>query len=456
MSWASSGILYGQGSDGILRVSANGGKPEVIAAVKDGVAAHPRLLPDGQTLIFTLATASNQWDTAKTVAQNLKSGARKVLIEGGIDARYAPTGHLVYSVGGNVLAAPFDPGRLQVTAEAVPVLQGVMRYAIIGASQFDFSRTGSLVYVPGPAMVSSARNSLAIVDRKGLLESLKLPPETYDFPRVSRDGKRLAYQTDDGKVAAIWIYDLSRATAPRRLTLQGSNRYPVWSPDGERVAFQSDREGDLGIFWQRADGTGTAERLTRSEKDIGHIPDSFSPDGRYLSYTSAVGPAAAVWMLSLSDRKATHFAGDPGVRTEASVFSPDGRWVAYSLDAANGVDTVFVQAFAANGGKYQIGQGGHPCWSRDGKELYLNVGLNTAAVVNIDDKGGFAFGSPTHYATSLVGSPTGPRRSDTLPDGRSIGVVAAQPFPAGGPAKPQMRVVLNWFEDLKQHASGVK
>jgi serine/threonine-protein kinase len=417
------------------------------------------MLPGGQTLIFSLVPSSNEWDTGKTVAQNLKSGARKVLIEGGIDARYAPTGHLVYSVGGNVLAVPFDPGRLQVTGEPVPVIQGVMRFAVIGASQFDFSQAGTLLYVPGPATLSSARYSLAIADRNGGAEPLKLPVGAYDYPRVSRDGKRLAYQTDDGKEAAVWVYDLSGASAPLRLTFQGSNRYPIWSSDGSRVAFQSDREGDLGIFWQRADGTGSAERLTRSEKGIGHIPDSFSPDGRYLSYTAALGRAAAVWTLSLSDRKATVFAEAPGTRREASEFSPDGRWLAYSaytFGKGGTDDRVFVQPFPLDGSKYQISQGSHPRWSKDGKELHFSFAPGSAGVVSISSKGGFAFSSPTHRATPLSGAANGPSRTDILPDGRSVGVMGGDLFPTGAFSKPQMRVVLNWFEDLKQRVSGAK
>jgi Tol biopolymer transport system component len=128
-------------------------------------------------------------------------------------------------------------------------------------------------------MMALRESSLVLVNGKGVVGPIKLPPGPYGYPRVSRDGKRLTYGTDEGKDAVVWIYDLSGTNAPERLTFQGASRYPVWSADGQRVAFQWDREGDSGIFWQRADAAGTAERLTQPEKGVAHIPDSSSPDG---------------------------------------------------------------------------------------------------------------------------------------------------------------------------------
>src|SRR5215470_11402496 len=126
----------------------------------------------------------------------------------------------------------------------------------------------------------------------------------FAFPRASRDGKRIAYQIDDGKEAGIWIWELGGGAAPRRLTLPGSggNRFPIWSADGQQVAFQSDREGDLGIWWQRADGSGTAERLTRPGQGVLHVPDSWSPDGRTFSFTDQKHNASEIWTYSMRDR----------------------------------------------------------------------------------------------------------------------------------------------------------
>src|SRR5262249_5226191 len=152
-------------------------------------------------------------------------------------------------------AVPFDPNRLEVSAGPAPIVEGVSRSGATGAAQFSVSSGGSLVYIDGPASTSSLSYRLARVDRKGTVEALKLPPAQYDHPRVSPDGKRVVYSIDDGKESDLWTYDLSETTAPVKLTtVGGKNYFPIWSSDGEHVAYQSDRAGDLGIFWQRADG----------------------------------------------------------------------------------------------------------------------------------------------------------------------------------------------------------
>ena len=154
------------------------------------------------------------------------------------------------------------------------MVEGVRRGGVTGAVHFSFSSTGTLIYVPGPVSTASEQQVLALMDRKGSVEPLKVPPRPYGFPRISPDGKRVAFGSEDGKEANIWIYELGGTIAPRQLTVGGANRYPVWSADGERVAFQSDREGDLGIFWQRADGAVyprnsdiTPERQTLHRRD---------------------------------------------------------------------------------------------------------------------------------------------------------------------------------------------
>ena len=188
--------------------------------------------------------------------------------------------------------------------------------------------------MPGPVDAGGGRGVLGLVDRDGSITPLKVPPGAYGFPRLSRDGKRVAYQMGEAKDVSVWIYELSGAVAPRRLTLPGSggNSYPIWSSDGERVAFQSDREGDLGIWWQRADGTGAAERLTKPEKGLNHIPDSWSPDGQTLSYTEVKNGTSEIWTYSVHDKKASLYATAPGALLGSSVFSPDGHWIAYQMN----------------------------------------------------------------------------------------------------------------------------
>jgi Tol biopolymer transport system component len=281
-----------------------------------------------------------------------------------------------------------------------------------------------------------------------------MPPGTFGYPRVSRNGKTVAYEVDSGNQSAIWIYPLSSSIAPRQLTIMGSNRYPAWSGD-ERVAFQSDREGDLGIWWQRADGIGPAERLTKAEKGVSHIPDSWSRDGQTLSYTEIKSDSSSsIWTLSLHDRKPTLFAQLPSSRLSNSVFSPDDRWIAYQTIDNTGVSfQVDVQRYPP-GDRYQLPKDGtehHALFSPNGKELFYVRGAGQLNAVSISTQPSFAFSSPVSVPMGSFRTlpPNEVRDYDILPDGRLLGVVLPGQTPSG-PATQQIQVVLNWFEELKQ------
>ena len=191
MTLGDEGIVFGEGNQGILRVSPNGGKPELLAAVMNNeLVAHPQILPGGQAVLFSATKGVNTWDKGQIVAQTLKSGTRKTLIDGGSAAVYVPaTGHIVYALGGTLFAVPFDVRRLEVKGGPVPIVQGVMRSMLSGMAQFSLSHTGTLAYVPGPASLNSGQSLLALVDRKGAVEALKLAPGPYGYPRVSPDAK---------------------------------------------------------------------------------------------------------------------------------------------------------------------------------------------------------------------------------------------------------------------------
>jgi eukaryotic-like serine/threonine-protein kinase len=457
VSWDTAGILFGQDHKGIMRVSANGGTPEVLVSVKDGEQAYgPQILPGGETVLFTLVTgtAADRWDKAQIVTQSLRSGERKTLVNGGSDGRYVPTGHLVYALGGVVFAVPMDLRRLEVTGGPVPIIEGVRRAAAsgTGAAQFDFSRAGSLVYLPGPISPMSNLSDLALIDRKGGVEAMKLPLNPYQHPRVSPNGTQIAFGTEDGKDAIVWIYDLGSTTSTRRLTFGGRNRFPIWSADGQRVAFQSDREGDLGIFWQRADGSGAAERLTKPDQGTSHVPESWSPKGERFLFGMTKGPSVSLWTYSLLDKKPTSFADVQSPNPINAAFSPDGRWVAYTV-TEGAVNGIYVQPFPATGAKYLVSRTSAvaPVWSRDGRELVSQPQGGQGAVQTITTQPSFSFSPPVPVPRggAFTGGVTGQRNYDVMPDGRILGVIAAGQSQAAEPT-PQIQVVLNWFEDLKR------
>ena len=458
ISWSDGGIVFSEsGSARIMRVSPNGGQPEVLVdfTKSDELVDGPQFLPDGRTLLYSVAkrtgTSINRWDTAQVVVQAPGTGVRKTLIEGGSHARYVPTGHLAYISGGTVFAVPFDHRSLTVTGGAVPVIEGVSRVmAALGAAHFAFSSSGSAAFVPGG---SATQHQLVVFDRSGAVEGLKLSPGTYLFPRISGDGKKVAFETADRKEAVISIYELSGDSSPRRLTFGGNNRFPVWSADGRRMTFQSDREGDPAIFWQPADG-GTAERLTTPARGTSHVPESWSPDGQVLLFSEAKDATWSLWTFSLRDRKASPFSDVKGsVLPTLATFSPDGRWVAYQVGESGQAEAMlYVQPFPPTGTRYQIGRGGRPAWSRDSKELFFVPAPAQFSAVRVRTEPTFAVSSPEAVPRRFgIADPANPRPYDTMLGGRIIGVAVPGLSQTGsGPA--QIQVILNWFEELKARA----
>jgi hypothetical protein len=179
VTWGPDGIVFGQRYKGIMRVSPNGGTPDVLVLVKDDEEADaPQMLPGGQHVLFTLAngTARDRWEKARIVVQSVASGERKTLIEGGTDARYVPTGHLAYAVGSSLFAVAFDLKRLEVRGSRAPMVEGVRRSSgsVTGAAHFSLSSNGTLIYIPGPVSSASARQEIVVIDRKGVVERLSL------------------------------------------------------------------------------------------------------------------------------------------------------------------------------------------------------------------------------------------------------------------------------------------
>jgi serine/threonine-protein kinase len=466
VTWDASGLLVGQGADGVVRCSPNGGAAEPLAKVEDGELAHgPQMLPDGRHLLFTIAKRSTgdravtRWDQARIVVQDLTSGERKTVLVGGSDGRYLATGHLLYAVGGVMFAVVFDARRLETTGSPAPVLEGVSRSraAVTGIAHAAISSGGSLMYLRGPANPGGNVLQPALADRAGVVTPLRLAPGPYVHVRASRDGKRLALGSDDGTEAIVSIYDVDGTSAARRLTLDGKNRFPIWSPDGERVAFQSDREGDLAIFAQRADGTGAVERLTRPEKGAAHIPGSWSRDGKTLAFTVIKEGSQGLWTFSFAEKKATPFGHVVSAEAIEPTFSPDGRWIAYSASPPNtGTSTsrgIYIQPFPPTGERYQAPKQQldfQPVWSPDGRELIYvpSAASGRLTAVRFVTQPSVTFGASEMFPAKVMAERTSnqPRAFDVLPDGRFVGLVGT----TDASADPEFRVVLNWFEELKQ------
>jgi hypothetical protein len=348
---------------------------------------------------------------------------------------------------------PFDVHRKEVTGGAVPVIEGVRRS---GGSNYAISDAGVLAYIPGPAQLG--QDTVIVYDRKGTATALPLPRGAYQHPRVSADGKWLAVETYDGNETAISLYELWGANSMSRLTYGGNNRVPVWSADGKRVAFQSDREGDRAIWWQPVDG-GPAERLTRPEAGTVHTPESWAPRGDVLLFSATKDNETTLWTFSTGSRKASRFGdvSSAGGSTNA-VFSPDGHWIAYtSADPGAAEGWMYVQPFPSTGTKHRIARGGRPLWSRNAEklELFFVPAPGQFFAVTIQTRPTFGFTNPVSVPRRFaVAFPGNPRPYDLLPDGRFVTVGTATG--PGEQAAPQMHVVLNWFEELTRKHPGAK
>jgi serine/threonine-protein kinase len=455
VEWTSDHILFAQPEKGIMRVAPDGGAPTVVAAIKDGEQPDgPQLLPGGSHVLFTVAsgTASDRWDHAQVVAHSLETGERKTLLTGGSGARYIPTGHLVYAVGGTLFARAFDAERLEVKGTAVPVVVGVGRAVRGGAgvAQFSVSDSGTLIYVAGPTSPASAAGRLALVDSQGRIQFLNVPPGLYGVPRASPDGSRIAFGTDDGKEAIVWTLELSGGRTMQRLTSGGNNRFPIWTSDGSGVVFQSDRDGDSAVFWQLADGTGAAERLTTPAEGEAHVPESWSPRAELLMFSVESKAGFSLRTLSLPSRSISEYGGVAFVDPPGAVFSPDGRWVAYASSSTRGRTMVHVQPFPATGAKFTLPARGFDTphavlWSADGKELFYDPRPGGFESVGVITTPGFAFGEPVAHTRPFRSSPPEARRMyDVMPSGQFLGLTTTQG--SAGTQVPQLQVVLNWFE----------
>jgi eukaryotic-like serine/threonine-protein kinase len=460
--WNADDFLYIGHEGAILRVPANGGTLEPIISLKPEEVAHrPQLLPDGDTLLFTMARAGEnggfgRWDKGQIVAQSLRTGRRKVLIAGGSDGRYVRTGHLLYALANTIIAVSFDLKKLQVGGP-VPVIEGVRRSTAAGGggadAQVAVADNGSMIYLAG-AQTAGRNLMLTLIDQSGVRKPLAFPPAPYAAPRISPDGRRFAVQTDDGKSAALWIGDLTGTAPLQRLTFDGNSLDAVWAADSQRIAFSSDREstGRFRIFQQPVEGRA-AQRIGQADSsDAPQQLEAWSSDGKMLLFTGRVKGVAATYILSLNAPQPAELVVKSSIN---ATISPDGHWLAYNANES-GRNEVYVQPFPTTGEKHQVTADGgtHPLWSRDGRRLYFMrgdaSGTRQLMATDVQTQHGFTFGRESRMPVppTVV---TGPRPYDVTPDGKTFLVMLPKGLEGTeGPAPEQINVTLDWFEDLKQ------
>ena len=402
---------------GLSRVSAAGGTPEPVTKLAAGEQTHrwPQLLPGGQAVLFTASASASQYGAASIESVFLKTGEVKTLVRGGSFGRYL-NGQLVYLQQGVLFGVPFD-------------LNDVASDPVSGGGQFDFSQNGTFVYRSGKT--GAAGYPVVWLDSSGKTQPLLAKPGIYYTPRISPDGRRLALGADTGKGQDIYVYDMQR-DAMSRLTFDGkANAWPLWTPDGKHIIYGS--LGGRSLWWIRADGAGEPQRLLEGKNPL--FPDSLSPDGRRLAYyDNNPDTKTDSWMLPLDLTDPEHpkpgkpevFLKTPAMEAVA-VFSPDGRWIAYTSDESGTVE-VYVRPFQSSaGGKWQISTGGaaYSFWSRDGRELYFESLDQRIMVADYTAKGdSFEAGKPRVWSeTPIRPMSAGMSALDLAPDGKRFAVL---------------------------------
>ncbi len=422
ISWGNDGtIVFGSPGGGLWRVPDTGGEPEPMTEAPAGFGHNrPFHLPDAKGLLFTV------WSPEDPRIAVLPQGSRdpRVLLSG-TTPHITPSGHLVFQRGGALWAVPFDVDRLDVDGVPVPVIEGV-EVTGQGTGQFDIARDGTLIYVPSSAV---AGRRIIWMDRSGGVTTAVEAVDAREFA-LAPDGQRIAASVRN---QGIWVFDTERRSR-FQLPVDQLSDLPTWSPDGRRIAYQSNSSATLDSIV--SDGSAEPELL--ADKDFG--PFSWSPDGLSLAVHTQDGD---IWVVPVGGEPkpwltTPAYEGGPKI-------SPDGRFMAYFSDES-GQNEIHVQPFSGSGGRWTVSTDGgtDPVWSKDGRELfYRSEGRMMAVDVRTEPT--FSAGTPRTLldAQQLAGYAD---PFDVSLDGERF--VLVEDESAG--LRRSLMVVLNWTEELKR------
>jgi hypothetical protein len=436
-------------TQGLLRVSASGGKPEPASKLDTAQAENshrwPFFFPDGKHFLYW-SRNSRAGEPSVLYVGELGTLQAKVLMKSETMAIYA-AGHLLFLRGQTLMAQPFNPSRFELSGEPVPIAEHV---AINGASvraMFSASNTGTLIYQTGEM---SGGWNMVWWGRDGKQISTIPQSGRYLGPVLSPDGSKAAVEIFAGAqgIGDIWIFDLTRGTSTRLTFGPFSQGNPVWSSDGKTVYYASG-SGEVYIVAKAADGS-TAERIVLQDKGTIEIPDGFSPDGRYLIYERKVPQNETtyhLWALPLFGDGKPFPIVKSTFDERFSAISPDGKWMAYQSNES-GRWEIYITAFPGGGAKWQVSSvGGNAAkWRGDGKEIfYLDPSDNLVAVDVNASSSAVQLGTP-HTLFQAIGIQREYGPFDVSADGKKFLINSGNLKEGSDP----FTLVQNWPAELKK------
>jgi serine/threonine protein kinase/WD40 repeat protein len=444
LSWGEDVIVFGTVGSGVWQVPVNGGEPQPMTTLdseKDETRhGDPFLLPGGQGLLFTSVTSGfvspdvNDLDMASTIwLLSLTTGERRELTKGS-RPKYASSGHIVFQRGTSLFALLFNADRLQEVGAPIPLAEKVRIQLFTGLADFSISDTGSFVYLPAQEEFG---NKLLWVNRMGEVELLAETQGFVEDTRLSPDNTRLAVTVDDN----VWVYNIGRRILTPVTFGPEINSRAIWTPDGKQLTFTSNRN----IAQIPADGSGEVEVLIESK--IGATAHSWSPDGTVLAYSDGLLANRDIRLLPQKGE------GEPKpllvnpFDEHHPRFSPDGRWIAF-ISRRSGSSEIYITPSSGEGGIEQISSEGgtEPVWAPDGKELFYRD-QDKMMAVSVQTEPIFRAETPRLLFEGFESNTTDSRASsyDVSSDGQRFVMIRSEE------AQPdQIRVILNWFEELKE------
>jgi len=459
-AWSRDGlIVFAPSSTGLLmQVPAAVGEPkpatQMDASRQETSHRWPQFLPDSRRFLYLIW--SGQPEHQGIYLGSLDSKEKTRLVATDSSAAYAGPasgpGYLLFVRERALLAQSFDPGKLELSGEAFPAAEPVGVDAGVSLSRVSVSSSGVLVYDS-----IGGNRQLVWLDRTGKSLQTLGPTGTYWSLDLSPDGRRVASSRADPQTgnSDIWLFDLARASSSRFTFYPAFDSFPLWSPDGKRIAFSSSREGPWNLYQKAASGAGEEELLLKTTSN--KWTTDWSPDGRFLLYTELDPKTRAdLWVLPpSSETRNAERKPMPFLRTEFDErnarFSPDGRWVAYQSNES-GRDEIYVRGFSpgepGSRGQWQVSTGGglEPRWRGDGKELFYLAPDRKLMAVEVKAGTGFEAGIARPLFQTRVYTSAFAGRYAVTRDGQRFLIISEAEESAGEPAT----VILNWPAALKK------